>query len=251
MKKPRIQVTITSTELTEATREEMWKLYRKYYHYSRESFMQRISLNNYFSFYTVDGRIAGFTGLRINRTEVDNRQCLLIYFGQTIIGQEYRGNSLIHRTATKLCLQYWKDIVLGRVFVWADALTYKPYLAFAKTVTEYYPSYRTITPDYIQQLINFVGEEYYGETFCPETGTVKKDKIFVNDPTTLIDPMTERDLDVLFYLAINPKYTLGHGLITLTPMHGKNYLKVVFKCLKKIFFRKKKRECVEWAMQAN
>ena len=240
MKNASIQVTITSNDLTESTKEEMWNVYQKYYHYSREYFMQRISSNNSFSFYKVEGKIVGFTGLRINRTEINKQKRVLIYFGQTIIDQQYRGKSLIPRTATKLCLQFWKDLLLGRVYVWADALTYKAYLVFAKTLGEYYPSYRTNTPKPVQGLINFVGDQYYGTTFNPSTGTVTKNTVFVNDPTTQINPQLESDQDVLFYATANPNYTQGHGLITLAPMHARNYLKVVAKSLKKLIFPKKR-----------
>ncbi len=250
MKTNSIKVTMTSNELSENTKEEMWGVYHNYYHYSREYFMNRINQNNYFSFYTVDGKIVGFTGLRINRTEVADRECLLIYFGQTIVDKAYRGNGLMQRTAVKLCVQYWKDLILGRVYIWADSLTYKAYLNFAKTVSEYYPSYRTVTPSHVQQLINFVGDEYYGPAFCNQTGTVRKDTVFVNDPTTAIDPNRERDLDVLFYLAVNPNYVVGHGLLTITPMHPRNYLLTLLKCTRKIFFGKKKEEKRKWILQA-
>jgi RimJ/RimL family protein N-acetyltransferase len=242
MKKAKIQVTITTNELSEATKEEMWQVYHKYYHYSREYFMQRIHRNNYFSFYTIDGRIIGFTGLRINRTEVHDKECLMIYFGQTIIDQKYRGKALIPRTAVKLFLKYWKDLIRGRIYVWADALTYKAYLVFAKTLKEYYPTYRTVMPAHVKALINFVGDEYYGETFCRDTGTVQKDTVFVNDPTTRIDPRQETDQDVLFYAQSNPDYINGHGLITLAPMTGENYLYLIWKCIRKNLIGSKKGE---------
>lgn len=230
MKKAKITVTITTNELSRETKDQMWAVYQGYYHYSREYFMQRIRRNNYFSFYKADGRIIGFTGLRINRTEVCGKECLLVYFGQTAIDRDYRGNSLIPRTATKLFLRYWKDLIAGRIYVWADSLTYKAYLVFAKTLREYYPNYKARMPEHVGQLIDFIGREYYEETFCPETGTVRKETVFVNDTTTMIDVRQETDPDVLFYHRANPEYINGHGLITMAPMHLPNYLQVLAKC---------------------
>jgi hypothetical protein len=240
MKNSKIQVSITGNQLSEEVKEEMWQVYHKYYHYSREYFMQRIERNNYFSFYRSEGRIIGFTGLRINRTSVGQKECLLIYFGQTIIDKAFRGKALIPRTATKLCLRYWKDILLGRVYVWADALTYKAYLVFAKTIAEYYPTYKRSMPKHIKQLIQFVGVEYYGNTFNEATGTITKDQLLVNDPCTKIKLSETRDKDVRFYLEANENYTLGHGLITMAPMHLSNYLCVVARSLKKIIGSKAK-----------
>ena len=241
MKSPKIQVQITSNELSEARKEEMWQVYQQYYHYDRDYFMERIDRNNYFSFYLKDGKIVGFTGLRINRTSVGRKECLLIYFGQTIISKAHRGNALIPRTAVQLCLRYWKDILLGRVYVWADALTYKAYLVFAKTLREYYPSYRSQMPAHIQSLVQFVGEEYYGSSFCSSTGTVKKDTVWVNDATTLAPPANTKDKDVLFYKAANVNNEKGHGLITLAPMHLFNYFMVIAKSVQKSLFPKRKK----------
>ena len=210
--------------------------------------MNRIHRNNYFSFYTVRGKIIGFTGLRINRTEIKDRQCLLIYFGQTIIDKNYRGKSLIPRTATKLMLWYWKDLVKGNLFVWADALTYKAYLVFAKNLKEYYPNYQSTTPDRVRKLINFVGYEYYASTFDSSSGTVQKDTVFVSDPSANIDHDVVEDLDVLFYAGVNPEYVNGHGLITMAPMHSRNYLAVLFKCLQKSFLGSKRKKKLQKAI---
>ncbi|MCG8330006.1 MAG: hypothetical protein MI974_20080 [Chitinophagales bacterium] len=241
MKSSRIQVRITSNELSEATKEEMWKVYKKYYHYERSYFMNRINQNNYFSFYRIDDKIVGFTGLRINRTSVGHREYLLIYFGQTIIDHAYRGNALIPRTAVQLCLKYWKDIILGRVYVWADALTYKAYLVFAKTLHEYYPTYRKQAPAHISKLIQFVGEEYYGNNFCPRSGTVRKKSVLVKDQTTLHTPGNTYDKDILYYKLANRNNDKGYGLITIAPIHFLNYLMMAAKCLKKIAMPKRKK----------
>ena len=238
MEKAKIKVSITTNELTEQVKNDMWVVYQQYYNYDRPYFMSRIDSNNYFSFYLVEGRIIGFTGLRINRTEVEGRECLLIYFGQTVIDKQYRGYALIPRTAAKLLLKYWKDLLQGRIYVWADALSYKAYMVFAKTIGEYYPSYKASTPKHVQALINFVGEEYYGENFCQQSGTVVKNTVFVNDASTIIDTQREKDKDVLFYAASNPNYIKGHGLITLAPMHSRNYLIMLVKCIRKLLFGK-------------
>ena len=244
MKGSKIQVRITTNELSEATKEEMWQVYQKYYHYKRTYFMNRINQNNYFSFYLEDGKIVGFTGLRINRTSVGRREYLLIYFGQTIIDQAYRGNALIPRTAVQLCLKYWRDILLGRVYVWADALTYKAYLVFAKTVRDYYPTYRKQTPRHVEKLIQFVGEEYYGNNFCPLTGTVHKSSIVVNDQSTLRPPANTIDRDIRYYKLANINNDKGYGLITLAPIHTTNYLMIIIKCIQKLLWPKRRRAAV-------
>ena len=241
MKASKIKIEITTNELSEATKIEMWNLYQNYYNYSRDYFMKRIHSNNYFSIYRVGGKIIGFTGLRINRTSVEQQQYLMIYVGQTIIDKAFRGNALIPRTAVKLLLKYWKDLLLGRIYFWADSLTYKAYLVFAKTVPEFYPTYKKSTPKTVKSLLDFVGDEYYAEAYNPARCTVKKNTVFVNDTSTIIDQKVETDPDVLFFAEANPEYINGHGLLTITPMHSRNYIMTLKKCITKFFVKKYKR----------
>ncbi|MEO0337925.1 MAG: hypothetical protein AAF242_01800, partial [Bacteroidota bacterium] len=241
MRTSKIKIEITTNELSEATKIEMWNLYQNYYNYSRDYFMKRIHRNNYFSIYRVDGKIVGFTGLRINRTSVGDKQYLLIYVGQTIIDRAFRGNALIPRTAVKLLMKYWKDLVRGRIYFWADALTYKAYLVFAKTVHEFYPTYKKPTPKTVKTLLDFVGDEYYAEAYNVATGTIKKNTVFVNDQSTIIDQHLETDPDVLFFAQANPEYINGHGLLTITPMHSRNYLVMLRKCIIKLLTERRKK----------
>ena len=128
-----------------------------------------------------------------------------MYFGQTVIKSEFRGKSLIPLTGAKLCLKYWKDLLLGNAYFWADSLTYKAYLVFAKTLDEYYPSYKYQTPKSIKDLFDNIGQKYYGDTYCPQSGTVKKDTVFVKDPTVRITRKYQLDADINFFVNAKPQ----------------------------------------------
>lgn len=224
MKNAKIKVQIVSNEFSTSTKEEMWAVYAKYYDYSKEYFMQRLEKNNYFSLYTINGKIVGFTGLRIDRTEIKGKKRLLIYFGQTIIDKAYRGKSLIPTTGAKLCLRYLPEMLTSKTYFWADCLTYKAYLVFAKTLEQYYPSYKEpLSPD-AKAVIDFIGQRHYAATYCAETGTVRKDTVVVNDATTTHIPMKYRqDPDIHFYTQANPLFMEGHGMIALGPVNLTNF----------------------------
>lgn len=248
MKNAKIQATIVNNDFSDAIKEEMWRLYRNYYHYTRESFMARIAKNNYYSFYTLNGKIVGFTGLRINRAVIGGKKHLFIYFGQTVIHTAHRGKSLIAVTGARLYLKFWREILSSRTFFWADALTYKAYLVFAKSLEEFYPTYRQETPADIQQVIGHIGQEHYGQNYNIGLGTVCKDQILVNDPCINIPLKYRQDPDIRFYTEANPGYTRGQGLITLAPLSGTNFMKIVGRLMMKavkttlpVFFRAKRK----------
>lgn len=229
----KIKVNIVENILSDTVKEEMWQLYQPYYHYSRAYFMQRIHKNDYYSFYKVDGKLVGFTGLRVSRTKIEGEKQLLIYFGQTVIHSDYRGKSLIPVTGLKLCMKFWRELLQRKLYFWADALTYKAYLVFAKSVDEMYPSIRYPMKSLVKNLIDFIGHTYYQGTYSIQTGTVQKDTVWVNDSTTQIPLKYQADRDIKFYQQANPLYMEGHGLITVAPMTRKNIWLLLYRSIRK------------------
>lgn len=84
-------VLLEQQSLTHAQKAEMWSIYKGFYNYSEEHFMERIHRNTHFSLYLHDGKIVGFTGLRIDKTKVNGRRQWLMYLGQTVVTRQYRG----------------------------------------------------------------------------------------------------------------------------------------------------------------
>lgn len=234
MKNSKITVSIVSNELSPAVKEEMWNVYQMYYDYSKTYFMQRIEKNNFFSLYKNGDQIVGFTGLRIDRTRINGRKRLLIYFGQTIIDTDYRGRSLIPTTGAKLCLKYLPEILTSKTYFWADCLTYKAYLVFAKTLEVYYPSYKNEKCQDTQDVIDFIGETHYSNSYCRQTGTVEKEAVVVNDPNTQIPYKYRKDPDINFYAGANPLFMEGHGLITLGPVTWNNFGNLMSRLVNKV-----------------
>ena len=229
-----LKVNITSNQLSKATKDQMWGIYKKYYFYTKAEFLKRIEKNNFYSFYTVNQQIVGFTGLRVNRLELNGKKQCLIYFGQTVIDRKYRGQSLIPITGAKLCLKFWKDLLFSDVYFWADTLTYKAYLVFAKTVGEMYPSRKKEMPIKIKTLVDHIGSFYYRTTYCNRTGTIHKSKILVNDNTMCIPQKYIQDKDICFFVKANPLYKQGHGLITITPMNCSNLINLFSRQLRRL-----------------
>lgn len=203
--------------------------------------MKRIYKNDYFSMYTVNGKIVGFTGLRIDRLRVNGRKHLLFFFGQTIIDNAYRGKSLIPTTGAKLCLRYLPEILTSKTYFWAYCLTYKAYLVFAKTLDQYYPSYQEPLPDESKAVIDFIGQKHFPDTYCQKTGTVTNDPVIVTDSTTMQIPVKyQQDPDIQFYTQANPLYMESHGLITLGPVNLKNFSLLMQRLFQKVVGIKRK-----------
>lgn len=74
MQHQKISVDIRSTHLTDAQKEEMWNVYKRYYSSSKDSFFLRIPRHNHFSLELVAGKIIGFTGLPTKSPEIEERK---------------------------------------------------------------------------------------------------------------------------------------------------------------------------------
>ncbi|MEO1263847.1 MAG: hypothetical protein AAFZ15_33890 [Bacteroidota bacterium] len=225
-------VIIEQQALSLAQKEEMWSIYKEYYHYSRAYFMERMKKNTHFSLYLTGRKIGGFTGLRIGNFKVCEKNNFLIYFGQTVITHQLRGQSLIPVTGFKLVLKYWRKLFMSDAWFWYDALSYKAYLVSAKTLTEYYPSCHIKTPVKTKVLMDKVGRFYYADNYCPKTGTVTKQSNCLNDHTVKIYESDLLDREIAFFASANPRYELGHGLLTFAPINWTN-----IKLLTRRFFK--------------
>lgn len=221
------KIIFSSNKISTETKEEMWQIYRKFYAYKKDYFMNRIEKNTDFVFYCQNNQILGFTGLKINRIKVEGKKRLLIYFGQTILSKEIRGKSLFPLTGVKLITKYFKEIIFNKAYFWADSLSYKSYLIFAKTLNECYPSRKFETPSDINDLVQFIGGTHYKDSFCAKTGTVLKPVNYVTDPSAFLSYKDLKDPDIKFFVEANSKYKEGHGLITIGPINQKNVLRLL------------------------
>ncbi len=234
-------IRITSNHLTETQKERMWSIYKHFYHYPKSHFLSRIESNTHYAFYFRGQDIVGFTGLRINTIQQGRTSNLLMYFGQTIIQPAYRGNALILRTGFILIRKFWKAFFRGKVYFWADAITYKAYLVFARCLATYYPSYQSKTPETVSALIDQLGQQYYGENFNPASGTVTKSVHYVNDRSVTIHEQDLQDPDIRFYADTNQQHAKGHGLITIAPANVRNVLHMLSHFLRKQWPNRRKK----------
>lgn len=222
-------------QLTPSQKAEMWAVYRGFYHYTEAYFMERLSRNTHFALYLHQDRIVGFTGLRVDKARIGGRRQLLFYFGQAVITREFRGQSLIPITALLLSLRYWPQLLVSDAWYWYDALSYKAYLVGAKAAGACYPAHNQPVPARVQQLRDYAGQRWYGDSYCPESGTVAKPVNFLNDAAVNIFPEDMRDPDVAFFAQANPNHAQGYGLLTFIPINIRHLFTLVGRYCKRLF----------------
>jgi len=174
------------------------------------------------------GRLVGFTGVRARIIRLaSGRRIPTLYSGLSFVLPEARGLGLLPVVLSYYALRLKLRAPAETVWVWSDAISYKPYILTARRITRVYPSRHGPTPDFVRELRDRLGAEYYGEHYDAATGCVRKDHKRLKEH---VAPILERDLedpDIRFYAEHNPGHVDGHGLMMLIPGDMKNILTVL------------------------
>lgn len=220
----------TIGSLDEATLARMWALYEPHHHMDRAEFLDKLLTLDEIALFTLRGdrTLVGFCGLRHRVIELSTGgRIATFYMGLAFVQRQWRSEGLIQRVAIRRMLGPSLSPRYQRVYFWADCLTYRPYLAMARNLREFYPSRTLATPDEVREVIATLGRDYYGDNFDVERGTVRKPLRRIRRHEALISAEDLRDPDIRFYLECNRDQARGDGLIAICPMGVKNLVHVV------------------------
>ena len=156
-----------------------------------------------------------------------------LYIGQTVIRDEYCRKSLMSGTCCWIFIKHVLANPFTTLYVWCDALTYKPYLLIANSLKRYYPSRHEATPEHVKALRNELGAHYYSTNYNPKNGTVRKPFNAISDKTVTIKEKHLLKPDIHFYAQKNPDYKDGHGLVIMAPITLRNLFFLLKKCIRK------------------
>lgn len=78
-------------------------------------------------------------------------------------------------------------------------------------------------PEDLRELRDVLGARRYGSRYCSDSGVVRKDARLVTEEN--IDPARLSNPHIRFYAESNPGYVNGDGLIQLTPLGVKEFVR--------------------------
>jgi hypothetical protein len=124
--------------------------------------------------------------------------------------------------------------------MWCDALSYKPYLAQARYMRDFYPNRLVETPADLQELRDRLGDFYYGKSYNPGLGTVSKESSRLKMHVAQIGQKEMQHPDIRFFAESNPGHLKGDGILILTPFNLRNFLTLFARLAKKAIPGRKK-----------
>ncbi|MBX7431845.1 hypothetical protein JDV09_06940 [Mycobacterium sp. Y57] len=211
--------------LDEATLARMWALYAPHHNIDHVEFRDKLATLDEVALFTLRGdrTLIGFCGLRHRVVELSTGgRVATFYMGLTYVMPEWRSVGLIQRVVIRRVLSPLISPRFHRVYFWADCLTFRPYLAMARNLREYYPSRTQVTSDEGREVIATLGRTYYGDSFDEMHGTVRKQVRRIKAHEAGVSAADLQDPDIEFYMECNPGYGRGDGLIAVCPMGVRN-----------------------------
>jgi hypothetical protein len=212
--------TVVVSELDGATREAMWALYREHYERVEERQFFADLDNKHHAILLrdlADKSLQGFTTLHVDRVEVDGTPYVIVFSGDTIIAEDYQGQSALHREFVRYIMRVALTSDGARVYWFLISKGYKTYLLLSRNFNEYWPRHDGAMPEAMRRLLGAVARRRFGSSFEEASGRI------VFDPPGPklkghVAPISEAALtapDVRFFVEKNPGHADGDELCCL------------------------------------
>ncbi|MCK5689691.1 hypothetical protein KAI87_10500 [Myxococcota bacterium] len=208
------------TEITKDTRRAMWELFSHYYKdVDRFRFFRDLENKSHVILLRdeADDSLQGFSTLKREKHQIQDRDIVSIFTGDTVIHKDYWGQSALSKTFFVYLLQTKLLHPKKPVFWFLVSKGYKTYLTLARNIPDYWPRHDAQTPAFENEIIDHLSLKFFGETYQPESGLL----IHENPSGRLsedVAPVKEKDLsdpDIRFFADNNPDYSRGNELCCL------------------------------------
>lgn len=217
------------------SRVQMYRIFQTYYDGATwDQFQHDLSeKNDVILLENFAGCICGFSTLQWKTIELDGRNVIGVFSGDTILEQKYWGNPAL---GIKFLSYLWnlKLQNIGKPVYWfLISKGYKTYLLMANNFGHSYPHFRRTTPSFEKKLMDQFYSEKFGNLYFPERGIVS----LSTGPTCKlrhqVAPITEslktNIPSIGFFAYRNPNWAQGDELACIAKMTLGMPFRYVFK----------------------
>lgn len=171
--------------------------------------------------------IQGFSTFMRIETEVDGREVVAFFSGDTIVAEQYWGESILSRLWSRTVFAEADCIVAGRpsaqVFWFLICSGYKTFRFLPVFFRRFYPNPGTRTPCEVQRILDALGGKKFGDRYDAESGIVRLEQATpLRDGVASVTEQRLRDPLVAFFANRNPGHTQGDELACLTEISRSN-----------------------------
>jgi len=221
---------VARADLTVAEREEMYSLLVSYFVGTTRAQFESDLAEKEAAILLRDaesGQIQGFSTLMRIAARIDEREIVAFFSGDTIVAQQYWGESELSRLWSRTVFAEADRILANQpemgVYWFLICSGYKTWRFLPVFFREFYPNADAPTPPHMKHILDALGERKFGSQYNADTGVVR-----LPSATPLrsgVADMTEqrlRDPRIAFFAKMNPGHLLGDELACLTEISRSN-----------------------------
>ena len=200
---------------------DMWRVFSRYYDdIERARFESDLMKKNHIILLIDSGdkSMQGFSTLELIPGEVDDKKFLAIYSGDTIINEEYWGQTALQRAFTTYTLKRMVQNPTIPVYWFLISKGYKTYLLLSRNYVEHWPRWEEPTPPFQSAVIDLLSSSKFGDAWKRDLGVLKfevpQGKL-KGDVAPIDDELLRQFKDIKFFHEANPGHHKGDELCCL------------------------------------
>lgn len=225
-----IQLTGRAIRISQLSNEdvlEMYDLFQSYFDQtSLEIFSRDIANKNWVLTFREPNfnALKGFSTMAFYKSKLGDHEFGVVFSGDTIIDKQYWGTPELPKEWIKTVMKVGQDYP-EPLYWFLISSGYKTYRFLAVFFKEFYPCYKTSTPQEAQRIMDHLAWERFGNEYDPSLGVVR----FSEGATPLkagvagITPRRLKDNHVKHFLEKNPGHIDGDELVCLAVVHPDNF----------------------------
>jgi hypothetical protein len=170
-----------------------------------------------------DGRLDGFTTLRVTASLLEGEPVTVVYSGDTIVAPEAWGTPALPRAWIAGVNALRRTLPARRCFWLLLTSGFRTYRLLPVFWREFFPRCDTPTPPAAARHLAQLAREGYGDCFDSATGIVRFPRPQrLRGPLAAVPAGRQVNPHVAFFLARNPGHTAGDELVCLTEISEAN-----------------------------
>lgn len=211
--------TTAVSALTEADRQAMFRLFRRYYDAVTEArFLADLAeKQSVIRMFGPDGELHGFSTIQWLESESGGRRCLTLFSGDTVVDHRCWGQKALQRAFVWNVFRMKLTRPRARVFWFLITKGYKTYLLMQRNFPCHPSRLRAFPPD-MKRLLDEVARRKFGDGYDAGAGIVRFEECQgkVKGAFEDLGESERDDPDIAFFLEANPGFREGDELCCLT-----------------------------------
>jgi hypothetical protein len=179
------------------------------------------------------GTLCGFSTQMLLDAEVQGRPIKALFSGDTIVAQDYWGDSTLAQVGGRLALSLMDAFPEAELYWFLISKGYKTYRFLPVFFHEFYPQPDAVTPSWAKAIVDALGRFKYPTSYDPVTGVVRAGPATDRLRDGIADITSERMRDpaVRFFVARNPGFARGDELCCLAALTRANFTPAAYRVL--------------------